>query len=80
MDPGSCRTEAHRWWSKKRNRREGVGERRHDKNPYPPSRHGHQDSQNLPSPPFQRQKKDRGLRQDLDDEGGEGEQKSGRQG
>ena len=80
LDPESCRTETRRWWSKKRNRREGYGERRHDENPYPPSRHGHQDSQNLPSPPFRRQKRDRRLRQDPDDKGGEGEQESGRQG
>ena len=78
--PESCRTETLRWWSKKRNLREGYCWRKHDDNPYPPGRQGHQDSQILPSPPFQRQKRDRRLRQDPDDEGGKGEQKCGRQG
>ena len=78
--PESCRTETLRWWSKKRNLREGEGGRRHDENPYPPFLQSHQVPPLLPSPPIRRQKRDRRLRQDQDDEGGKGEQKHGRWG
>ena len=72
LGQGSCMTESNRRWrSIPRNQRRGYGGRRHDNNPYPPSRQeGHQVSQILPSPPFRRQKRDRQHHQDLDDEGG----------
>jgi hypothetical protein len=81
LGQGSCRTKTHRRWRNiLKNWRGGYGGRRHDDNPYPPFFQDHQDPQILPSPPFRRQKRDRQLRQDPDDEGGKGELKFGRKG
>ena len=60
LGQGSCRIESHhRWRSMPRIWKWGYGGQRHDDNPYPPVRQVHQDSQTLPSPPFQREKRDR---------------------
>ena len=66
------------WRNILKNWREGYGGRRHDDNPYPPFFQDHQNPQNFPSFPFRRPKRDRRLRQDLDDDWGKGELKYGR--
>ena len=58
------------WMNILKSWREGYGGRRHDNNPYFPFFQDHQNPQNFPSSPYQRPKKDRRLRQDLEDEGG----------
>ena len=73
--------EAHRrWMNILKNWGEGYGRRRHDDNPYPPFLHDHQKFQNFLSFPFRIPKRDRQLRQDLDNRGEKGELTSVRKG